>query len=87
MTSHKAGRTISCFMGVAEVRGDVAQSKVTQVSLNAETNRPTYVCPYYMQVLKGGSFVVVLCCLFWCQSFVDVSPYVCSYYFKFGFGF
>ena len=30
---------------------------------------------------KGGSFVVVLCCLFWCQSFGDVSPYVCSNYF------
>ena len=28
-----------------------------------------------------GSFVVVLCCLFWCQSFGDVSPYVCSYCF------
>ena len=23
-----------------------------------------------------------LCCLFWCQSFGDVSPYVCSYYFS-----
>ena len=22
---------------------------------------------------------MVLCCLFWCQSFGDVSPYVCSY--------
>ena len=27
-----------------------------------------------------GSFVVVLCCLFLCQSFGDVS-HVCSYYF------
>ena len=24
--------------------------------------------------------MVVLCCLFWCQSIGDVSPYVCSYY-------
>ena len=24
---------------------------------------------------------VVLCCLFWCQSSGDVSPYVCSIYF------
>ena len=24
---------------------------------------------------------MVLCCLFWCQSFGDVSPYACSYYF------
>ena len=24
---------------------------------------------------------MVLCCLFWYQSFGDVSPYVCSYYF------
>ena len=29
---------------------------------------------------------MVLCCLFWCQSFVDVSPYVCSLYFEFGWG-
>ena len=26
--------------------------------------------------------IVVLCYLFWCQSFGDVSPYVCSYYFS-----
>ena len=25
---------------------------------------------------------MVLCCLFWCQSFGEVSPYVCSYYFS-----
>ena len=25
---------------------------------------------------------MVLCCLFWCQSFGDVSPYVCVYYFS-----
>ena len=29
---------------------------------------------------------MVLCCLFWRQSFVDVSPYVCSLYFDFGLG-
>ena len=29
---------------------------------------------------------MVLCCLFWCQSFGDLSPYVCSLYFYFGFG-
>ena len=27
---------------------------------------------------------MVLYCLFWCQSFGDVSLYVCSYYFYFG---
>ena len=26
---------------------------------------------------QGGGPDVVLCCLFWCQSFGDVSPYVC----------
>ena len=30
-----------------------------------------------------GSFVVILCC----QSFGDVSSYVCSYYFSVRFGF
>ena len=30
---------------------------------------------------QGGGSDVVLCCLFWCQSFGDVSPYVCSLYF------
>ena len=25
---------------------------------------------------------MVLCCMFWCQSFVDVSPYVCLYHFS-----
>ena len=25
---------------------------------------------------------MVLCCLFWCQSFCDVSSYVCSNYFS-----
>ena len=30
---------------------------------------------------------MVLCCLFCCQSFGDVSPYVCSLYFVFGLGF
>ena len=25
---------------------------------------------------------MVLCCLFWCQCFDEVSPYVCSYYFS-----
>ena len=29
---------------------------------------------------------VVLCCLFWCRGFGDVSPYVCSLYFEFGLG-
>ena len=29
---------------------------------------------------------MVLCCLFWCQSFGDLSPYVCSLYFYFSFG-
>ena len=29
---------------------------------------------------------MVLYCLFWCQSFGDVSPYVCSLYFEFGLG-
>ena len=33
-----------------------------------------------------GSSVVVICCLFWCQSFDDVSPYVCSYYFSSVYG-
>ena len=32
-----------------------------------------------------GSFVVVLWCLLWCQNFGDVSPYICSYVFSFGF--
>ena len=36
----------------------------------------TYYLPF-----QGGSFVVVLCCLFWCQGFCDVF-YVCSYYFS-----
>ena len=31
---------------------------------------------------QGGSSVVVLCACFWCQSFDDVSPYVCLYYFS-----
>ena len=35
---------------------------------------------------QGSGSDVVLCCLFWCQSFGDVSPYVCSLYFQFGFG-
>ena len=38
---------------------------------------------FFSKILKpneGGSFVVVLCCPFWCQSISDVSPYVCSYY-------
>ena len=26
---------------------------------------------------QGGGSDVVLCCLFWCQSIGDVSPYVC----------
>ena len=34
---------------------------------------------------RGGSDVV-LCCLFWCQSFGVVSPYICSLYFEFGLG-
>ena len=38
----------------------------------------------YRPFQGGGSDV--LCCLFWCQSFGDVSPYVCSLYFYFGFG-
>ena len=29
---------------------------------------------------QDGSSIVVLCCLFWCESFGDVSPYVCSYH-------
>ena len=33
-------------------------------------------------VFLGDSFVVLLCCLFWCQNFGDVSPYVCPYYFS-----
>ena len=31
---------------------------------------------------QGGSFVVILFCLFWCQSFGGASPYVCSYNFS-----
>ena len=31
---------------------------------------------------QGGSSGVGLCCLFWCQSFGDVSLYVCLYYFS-----
>ena len=27
---------------------------------------------------------MVLCCLFWCQSFGDVSPYISSYFFGLG---
>ena len=44
----------------------------------SEDLRPPVIhyCPF-----QGGSFVVVLCYMFWCQSFGDVSPYVCSYYF------
>ena len=30
---------------------------------------------------QGCGSDVVLCCLFWCQSFGDASPYVCSLYF------
>ena len=30
---------------------------------------------------QGGGSDVVFCCLFWCQSLGDVSPYVCSLYF------
>ena len=33
----------------------------------------------FTQVNPSGSSVVVLCCLFLCQCFGDVSPYVCSY--------
>ena len=43
----------------------------------------TCLCPPSNSLLTvpcGGSDVV-LCCLFWCQSFGDVSPYVCSLYF------
>ena len=32
--------------------------------------------------LKGCSFAVVLCCRFWCQSFGDVSLYLCSTHFS-----
>ena len=35
---------------------------------------PPEIC--YRQFQGGGSNVV-LCCLFWCQRFGDVSPYVC----------
>ena len=42
-----------------------------------------HYCPF-----QGGGSDVVLCCLFWCQSFGDVLPYVCSLYFEFdNFGF
>ena len=41
----------------------------------------------FKQPFQGDSSVVpALCCLFWYQSFGDVSHYVCSYYFYFGLG-
>ena len=30
---------------------------------------------------KAVIIFLVLCCLFWCKSVGEVSPYVCSYYF------
>ena len=59
--------------------------KRQQLSLS---ERKTCLSPpviHYWSFQCGG-FVVGLCCLFWCQSFGDVSPYVCSYHFQFGLG-
>ena len=36
---------------------------------------------FFLLMVLGTCFLVVLCCLFWCQSFGDVSPYVYLYYF------
>ena len=43
MTSPKAGRTISCFTGVVEVKLDVVYSEVSKVPLTGETSSPAIV--------------------------------------------
>ena len=57
------------FCTTLETEGDIEHVKLVWVPV------------VHYRPFQGGSFVVVLCCLFLCQSFSDVSPYVCSYCF------
>ena len=56
---------------------------------NENLTKLIFELPVSSNIIKYASYVfccsqgsdVVLCCLFWCRGFCDVSPYVCSLYF------
>ena len=67
----------------------VGTKSVTHPRTHAPTHAPKAICPINFfkvgGIITDHSKAVVLLLFyvacFWCQSFGDVSPYVCTYYF------